>query len=292
MIPRTISQSWKTKDLEKISVNMLSAMNSIKNMNPEYTYQLYDDDDCRQFILENFGKAYADAFDDLIPGAFKCDLWRYAKLYVDGGVYLDIDFTELVPLKDIIQNDDEFVSATDVKASFRPPCAIFNAFIACRPKHPIMLEALRLSFYNIINHKTVSFTTDLDITGPVVLGRAMNLYWNKMSLENIVPGLYKDTIGNIRLLEYSNGLVTDFKNNVLFTAKYVGYETEMKESEVYGKIKNYYKTTGKAWKKEESQLEKYTASGKRSFCYSSWVSFIFFIIILYYCIYKYYKSTK
>jgi mannosyltransferase OCH1-like enzyme len=133
---------------------MLEAINSIKTKNPEYSYELFDDDDCRKFINDKFGKVYAEAFDDLIPGAFKSDFWRYGKLYHDGGVYMDIDFTELVPLKDIIKQDDVLVSVVDIKnITTQPPCAIFQAFIACVPKHPVLLRAFEIAFNNIMNHK-------------------------------------------------------------------------------------------------------------------------------------------
>ena len=105
LIPKVIYQSWKTKELKN---DMLNNVKKLQSLNPEYKYVLYDDNDCQNFILENFGINYANAFDVLIPGAFKCDLWRYAMLYINGGVYLDIDMEPKIPFREILEETDRF----------------------------------------------------------------------------------------------------------------------------------------------------------------------------------------
>ena len=274
LIPKKIYQSWKTKDLNNLSNNMLNAIDSIKTLNPEYTYELFDDIDCRKFIFDNFGAIYAEAFDDLIPGAFKSDFWRYAKLYIDGGVYMDIDFTALVSLDEIIKTDDIFVSVVDIKnIKDKPPCSIFQAFIACVPKHNILARAFDISFHNIINHKNKihKVNHELDITGPIVMGRAMNIYWNRSTLLSIKPGIYKDSNykGNIRLLENTNNYVIDSEGLPLFKTKFDGYLNEnLQQTNRYSYMKNYFKSFGNQWDKiterymhtkiEKKPLLKYT----------------------------------
>ena len=255
LIPKKIYQSWKTKDTTNLSNNMLNAIDSIKTLNPEYTYELFDDIDCRKFIFDNFGSIYADAFDDLIPGAFKSDFWRYAKLYIDGGVYMDIDFTALVSLDEIIKKDDILVSVVDIKnIKDKPPCSIFQAFIACVPKHNILLKAFEMNFNNIINHKNKihKVNHELDITGPIVMGRAMNIYWNRSSLLSIKPGIYKDSNhnGNIRLLQNTNNYVIDSEGLPLFKTKFDGYLNEnLQQTNRYSYMKNYFKSFGNQWDK-------------------------------------------
>ena len=46
-------------------------------------------------------------------GASKCDIWRYATLYLYGGFYMDYDATIRTPLNDIIQRDDTLIVAQD-----------------------------------------------------------------------------------------------------------------------------------------------------------------------------------
>lgn len=280
LIPKKIFQSWKTK---KLSPKMEVAVNSIKKLNPEYSYELSDDADCKKFILDNFGKVYASAFDDLIPGAFKSDFWRYAKLYIEGGVYMDIDFTELEPLSSIIREDDTFVSVVDLKnISLKPPCGIYQAFMACAPKHPLMLKAFELTYYNIINHSTN--TGNLDITGPIMLGKVLNTYWDRYSMLSIKPGVYPDNKfgGNIRLLDFKGEYVLNLNGEKLFNIKYDGYSNDTNNN-YYGKMVNFFKTVGKEWNKvTETYLnvtkEHYNKTRKENSCYLRLIALILIFI--------------
>lgn len=242
-IPKKIYQSWKTKNLPE---KMQKIVEKTKQMNPEYEYELWDDTDCYNFILQNFGQNYADAFDVLIPGAFKCDFWRYAVLYVNGGIYMDLDMTPEVPFREIIRKDDQFVSIVDMKVLLRHPCAIYQAFIACRPKHPIMLTSLQLTFYNIVSrrHDIDEKYGNLGVTGPVVVGIAMNLYWNNVEThKNIEPGEYKD---GIRLFQMNSKKTWDNEGRVIFDNKFKGYDRGTDYTRVY----SYYKDDPKRGTRE------------------------------------------
>jgi hypothetical protein len=189
LIPKKIYQSWKTKNLKP---EIAKVVEKTKRDNPEYEYELFDDKDCRDFILQYFGENYANAFDILIPGAFKCDLWRYCILYVKGGAYLDIDLEPLVPLKEIIKPEDQFVSVVD--RSIFNNSGIYQAFLACVPGHPIIKTSLELSFYNIASRRN-EMLDQLKITGPVVVAIAMNLYWNRKDTNTFIePGNYPGNI--------------------------------------------------------------------------------------------------
>lgn len=215
MIPRKIFQSWKTKELKG---SMRTVTEKIKEMNPEYEYYLYDDKDCRDVLLNNFGVNYANAFDALIPGAFKCDLWRYAMLYLEGGIYIDIDMELLVPFRDIIEENDEFVSVAD-RSIGGMGCGMYQAFIACVPKHPIMLYSLQLSFSNIATRRYDMFET-LSITGPIVAGIALNLYWKK---ENPYEAFKAGRYGSVKLLVNTGEYVKDLDGKKIIRDKFDGY---------------------------------------------------------------------
>lgn len=191
MIPKKIYQSWKTKELPKDAEENVK---KLLELNPEYDYELSDDQDCKQFLLEHFGEEYALAFDIIKPGAFKCDYWRYAKLYVLGGVYLDMDLVPEVPFSEIIDEEDEFVSVADQWAFSVPKCTIYQAFLAVAPKHPVMYYSFIFSFSNIMTRRSDLFDL-FSITGPVVVGQSLNMFWGyEDTHRNIISGLHPKNV--------------------------------------------------------------------------------------------------
>ena len=87
-IPRVIYQTFKTNDVPK---GMYDSINSWKTLNPEYEHYFYTDEKCEEFIEKFFSSKVLNAYLDLIPGAFKADLFRCCILYEKGGVYVDSD---------------------------------------------------------------------------------------------------------------------------------------------------------------------------------------------------------
>lgn len=228
LIPKKIYQSWKTLDLPE---KMAEIVDRMRNANPEYEYELSDDNNCRQFLLENFGKNYADAFDILTAGAFKCDFWRYAVLYKNGGVYMDIDMSPEIPLDSIIHPEDKLVSVVD--RTVEGKIGIYQAFIACAPDHPVLRLALELSFANIVTRRNGESDT-LNITGPGVMATAMNLYWGKKNTNaEIHPGAYDR---GIRLYKNIGPYTLDLDGRVIFKNKFQGYKGGN-----YGMLFKYYK---------------------------------------------------
>jgi mannosyltransferase OCH1-like enzyme len=111
IIPLCIYQTWHTTNLPP---KMQQAVNTIKAHNPEFQHFLYDDNMCREFIRNNFPEDVLRAYDLLIPGAYKADLWRYCILYKKGGIYLDISYTPF--------NNFKFLNLTKILAPlFSPP---------------------------------------------------------------------------------------------------------------------------------------------------------------------------
>ena len=154
-IPKIIYQTWKTKNLHE---NCLQIKQKIQDLNPEYEMILYDDDDMKQFIKQNFDEYIYNCYVKLNVGAAKADFWRYCILYKNGGVYLDMDSIILHPLNELILEDDTCIITREGNKGF------FNNWIMIFEKnHPILLQTINNCCYNITN-KT---TNDICIlTGP------------------------------------------------------------------------------------------------------------------------------
>lgn len=227
-IPRVIYQSWKTKNLPEV---LQRNVDEVKRLNPHHEYRFYDDDDCRAYILKNFGPSYAFAFDNLAKGAFKCDFWRYCILSKEGGIYLDIDMVPTVPFDELIESEDEFVSVKDIY-----PCMIFQAFLACVAQHEAMVNAAVYSFVNVANCRA---NVDVfDVTGPMVMARALNVYWKRpSSLEDIESGQH----GTVKLYPASPYITKDFNGRLIFKHKVDGYTEIANKNGYYRQDKNYFK---------------------------------------------------
>jgi len=104
-IPKTIYICNKT-----ISDNLKNYSNNWLVLNPEYELKLYDNELCEQFLLEEFSELHRDIFKFIVDGPIKSDFWRCCILYKYGGVYADADIKPLLPLKDVIDEDAQFVT--------------------------------------------------------------------------------------------------------------------------------------------------------------------------------------
>lgn len=159
IIPLNIFQTWHTKNLPE---NMYKSINYLKQSNPAFKYYLFDDEDCRIFIKNNFDNDVLNAFNSLIPGAYKADLWRYCVLYKLGGIYIDIKYVPLNGFKLInLTEKEHFVLDSD-------KYGIFNALISCLPGN----KKLEIAINKIVENVKCKYygKTALDPTGPRLLG--------------------------------------------------------------------------------------------------------------------------
>ena len=210
-IPKIIYQTWFTKTIPD---NILYFRKKILNLNPDYKYYLYDDNDMENFVKNNYDQLTYNNFKKLKVPTAKADFWRYLILYKNGGIYLDMDSTIDINLNDLINNyDDAIISKEKNKGQFIQWCLIFNK------NHPILKETINLVNYNINNNL---FTDDiLNLTGPGVFTKALQnvhyknynekLNWNDKSYNKF----YNKNGFNYRIFGFDFNNKLTFKNNKL-----------------------------------------------------------------------------
>lgn len=184
MIPKNIFQIYHNKSLVKESVR-----HEIISINPGYKYELYDFSDGKEFIKLNFESPLSEKIncylDNLDRYAHKSDLLRYCLLYIYGGVYLDVDLKQKIPIDDIIamsngadlitslglhgnitrMNEEEFTENNAL-----PSCTVANGLLITRPKNAIFLALI-----------------DKIITLPFKNRHAVNIYYFHSYLKNNSP---------------------------------------------------------------------------------------------------------
>ena len=172
IIPLNIFQTWYTLDLP---AKMKENVDILKSQNPEFTYYLYDDHMCRDFIQTHFDKVVVWAFDKLKPGAYKADLWRYCILYMYGGVYLDIKYRCVNNFKLIQLTDQEYWVKDrlySIHNSIKHVYGVYQAFIVSLPKNNILMTCINQIIRNCkLNYYSQN---DLSVTGPHLVANYMN----------------------------------------------------------------------------------------------------------------------
>ena len=161
--------------------------------NTDYTLFYFDDKDCEDFIILEYGVIMFDYYSKLIPTAFKADFWRYLILQKYGGIYIDFTMHTIIPYNEIIKPHRRQIYVRDSCDI----CGIYNAFIASIPNTQLLQKAIDKVIENIKNkNRGVSA---LDVTGPAMLGRLFKQELNLLFYDWI-------PIGGIRndLYLYSN----------------------------------------------------------------------------------------
>jgi mannosyltransferase OCH1-like enzyme len=160
-IPLNIFLTWRTKNLPHY---MKQNYDLLVKTNPEFNIKLFDDNNCRDFIKNNFASYVLHAFDCLTPGAYKADLWRYCILYIYGGIYIDIKYKCINNFKLIsLINKEHFVKDRD------PYGGTYNALLILKPRNKIMLKCIINIVENIKNNYFGQ--SPLYPSGPNLLGK-------------------------------------------------------------------------------------------------------------------------
>lgn len=233
-IPKLIFQTFESSNFSNEFQNII---NTWKIKNPDYKYTFHDKNDRVNFLTSNFAPNVINAYNRIIPGAYKADLWRYCVLYIYGGVYADIDTLCLGSIDSFLNNDIELMAPIDLNTTPSDgPHNVANGFIAVVPKSPIMLDCINQVIHNVENN--IVPVSKINFSGPGILGRSINKYLHLPETESIVGK--EGIINNIHLLRFEpiTEYIMDKNRNILFQNKNGNseinklYELEMRKNNV------------------------------------------------------------
>ena len=221
IIPLKIYQTWHTKNLQP---KMRERVENLKAQNPKFEHFLFDDNDCRDFIKTNFEAYVLNAYDRLIPGAYKADLWRLCVLYKNGGIYMDIKLNCMNGFKLIELTENEHYALDRL-----PPLSIYNALMVCKAGNPFLWKAICRIVMNVQNK--FYGVSSLSPTGPKLLGDI--ILRNNLKL-------------NIDLIHNENGGYITYKNYFVISTEYPEYNSEREST--YNSINSNLKRYDQMWK--------------------------------------------
>jgi mannosyltransferase OCH1-like enzyme len=237
VIPMKLFQTWHTKDLPP---KMQENVQQIKKQNPELEYFLYDDADCIDFIKKYFPDEVVNAYNTLLPGAYKADLWRYCVMYIHGGVYIDIKYHCVDGFKFIdIMDREHFV--LDRPNHWKPGThGIYNALIISKPGNPLFINCIQSIVRNTqTNYYGFNWSYP---TGPGLLGELYfgNIYNNTSMLDNF--DLVHDNINQTAFIIYKNQIVLqaypEYRKEQRTNQKHKHYGDLWRQRSIYTKNNN------------------------------------------------------
>ena len=235
-IPKVIIQT--SNDNMNKNIFHYNSIMSFIDLNPDFEYMHFYDTDCREFIKNNINKGDSDkgdgdkgdcdkgdgdkgdgdkgdgdkgdgdkgdnldktleAFDLLIAGPLKADLFRYFYLYKNGGCYFDCKMVLKKSLSKIIKNDDKIILCNDDRT-------LHNGIIMIEKNNSIMYNCLKECIDNILNKN--KFENRYQTTG--------NELFNKY---------FKEINNNIkRLTKKGDNIYYDDNNNLILNYSYKNY---------------------------------------------------------------------
>lgn len=221
-VPKLVHQIWHSKDMPP---GMTSVVHHNKAQNPDYQFILYDDEDCKKFIETYFDSSVLQAYNTLVPRAYKSDLARYCILYRLGGIYLDTKFKCMEGF-----TFSEIATPRYVKDIERwGDYSTWNGLIVSQPMNNTMLK----SIYAIVeNCKTRYYGRNaLSPTGPLLLADCAKDEHNKViDLKYVILKFNESYIqmGDRRLLSMYESYREDQK-----LTNHPWYDTLYRNKEIY-----------------------------------------------------------
>lgn len=220
------------RDLHK----QMEDMQALYNIKISYS----SNQDMRNFI-KYYNPYYLEYIDILKPGAYKADLWRLITLYENGGIYMDISMTFLIPPTKIIEESDELVLCN---AHNNPSLYFYTGFMASYPKHPFIKACIDDVIRRIQNR---DYGKDyFDITGPSVIKSIFKTFFGQDILscgKHVINGhkvkIIKEDLENNQYFIYDANGTRIIKNrmeshySVLYKDMSDHYSHKWKNRDVY-----------------------------------------------------------
>ena len=220
----------------RVKKNMaVNICNTIK-MFPGWEFEFYDDKTAREFIKTHFPRDVLDAFDILIPGAYKADIFRLAWLVQKGGCYVDVS---MVINKDM----NQFFDTHDYDQFFpidipHRTYAIYQAFLCSRTADsPILKHVLNCIVSNVSNKKTG--ISSLAMTGPGGFGEAFNTYRGVEAKTELKSGPVTIKGETCFMLRHSDGQIwfsDNSETHSICETKYKGWRSDRTKGKHYNKM--------------------------------------------------------
>ena len=116
-IPKIIHIAWKHKHiLDSQSPLILNGLRKLIDINPYWQVTIYTDEEIDEYLKVTLQEIDYKLIQDKHVVA-KTDIWRLLKLYLEGGLYIDIDRFCNIKLSELATDNIKWVLDYDIKTT-------------------------------------------------------------------------------------------------------------------------------------------------------------------------------
>jgi len=170
MIPKILYQTWDTRIFP---TDVQARFIKMRKNYAGYEYRFFLDQDMDDFVRTHYPGKIWKCYRKLNLIVAKADFWRYLVLYKWGGVYLDMDSDMLLPLDDLIHEDDDAIIAAETN-----PETFVQWALMFKADHPLLKLVIDMVVNNIENN---TYPNDIHkMTGPSVFSAALQTLHSSM----------------------------------------------------------------------------------------------------------------
>lgn len=164
LIPKVIVQFWDKADA--LPPDVRKCINTWKEREVEgFQHLLFDEIRAIEFISTELGSEYVDAFNACYHPAMKSDYFRLCYIYVNGGMYVDVD--------DVDCQQDITALFSDYRLKLQPLCYDIESDSMIEPKHFTQKNAFSDKWIYYFNNNPIISAPENPIVG-YALNRATN----------------------------------------------------------------------------------------------------------------------
>lgn len=184
------------------------AARSVRSTFSDHEYRLWYLDDAAEFIEQHFSAEVVEAFDTLVPYAYKADVFKLCLLKVLGGWVVDIGVrmlkSPLAPV--IVEQQPEFVLFRST-GTWDPPWNCSMALVYARPGHAVFDTALDC----IVEHCRTRYY------GSTPLMPTMSPFGRALACHQVHENICVGNVVDVRLRSFKRGFA--LKPNGLVAAR-------------------------------------------------------------------------
>ena len=236
-IPRAVYQTYKMPHAQ-IPKGMRRAMASFQRLSPEYSHTYFDDAACTAYVAAEGHRfpGLQKAYEVMLSGAGRADLFRALLIWVEGGVYADADIILQIPLSRILRPADEGLTSYDPHMER----GMLQMVLAFMPRHPMVSRLLMRAIETTLECYRSSDAMDcnpVDASGPAAVKRAIyeelgEVHHGNNRLTLNATHWTADRKAHVRMLDRRMvvGIPGAPRDNTVFRLKYDEYKAEAQKA--------------------------------------------------------------